>query len=78
MCLCFVFTKRSEKLILLVSTGPLCDQETPCFSYRCPDNGTCADIPGAIQCTICPEGSSGDSSLCVVIESKQHLNAVYS
>ncbi|XP_035672714.1 von Willebrand factor D and EGF domain-containing protein-like isoform X2 [Branchiostoma floridae] len=48
-------------------TGPLCDQETPCFSYRCPDNGTCADIPGAIQCTICPEGSSGDSSLCVVI-----------
>eukprot|EP00058_Branchiostoma_floridae_P012007 XP_002597495.1 hypothetical protein BRAFLDRAFT_80499 [Branchiostoma floridae] len=49
-------------------TGPLCDQETPCFSYRCPDNGTCADIPGAVQCTICPEGSSGDSSPCVVIE----------
>ncbi|XP_035672093.1 neurogenic locus notch homolog protein 4-like [Branchiostoma floridae] len=49
-------------------TGPLCDQETPCFSYRCPDNGTCADIPGAIQCTICPEESSGNSSLCVVIE----------
>ncbi|XP_078671205.1 von Willebrand factor D and EGF domain-containing protein-like isoform X1 [Branchiostoma floridae x Branchiostoma belcheri] len=44
-------------------TGPLCDQETPCFSNPCPDNGTCADIPGAIQCTICPEGSA-----CVVIE----------
>ncbi|CAH1259110.1 VWDE [Branchiostoma lanceolatum] len=49
-------------------TGPLCDQETPCFSNPCPDNGTCADIPGAIQCTICPEGSPVDSSLCVIIE----------
>ncbi|XP_019618497.1 PREDICTED: LOW QUALITY PROTEIN: von Willebrand factor D and EGF domain-containing protein-like [Branchiostoma belcheri] len=49
-------------------TGPLCAQETPCFSNPCPDNGTCADIPGAIQCTICPEGSPSDSSLCVVIE----------
>ncbi|XP_078666035.1 von Willebrand factor D and EGF domain-containing protein-like [Branchiostoma floridae x Branchiostoma belcheri] len=49
-------------------TGPLCAQETPCFSNPCPDNGTCADILGAIQCTICPEGSPADSSLCVVIE----------
>ncbi|XP_066275460.1 von Willebrand factor D and EGF domain-containing protein-like [Branchiostoma lanceolatum] len=49
-------------------TGPLCDQETPCLSNPCPDNGTCADIPGAIQCTICPDGSPVDSSLCVVIE----------